>query len=284
MVDYPRAESRFWLIVQLRHGLTYSNLIKAVNDIRDGWARRSLWATMGVQDIRQRYRRSVIGPFWLTISMGVMVAALGLLYGTIFGQEIEDYLPYLAAGFVCWGLISSLILDGTRTFITNEGLIKQLSAPLSIYVYTVVWSNLIVFLHNVWIVFLVMLWFGKAPDWSMLLAVPAVGILLVNGVWLGLLLGLFSARFRDIPQLIASIVQVMFFLTPIIWRPEMLPGRALVLDLNPFYYLIELVRAPLLGTVPSTQILVGVSLITIVGWAVTMIFYTTYRWRLAYWV
>lgn len=279
-----RFGSTFWLIVQLKHGLTRQNLTKALNDIHAGWQRRGLWSTMGLQDIRGRYRRSVIGPFWLTLSMGIMVAALGFLYGAIFGQDLREYLPYLAAGFVCWGLISSLALDGTRAFIANEGLIKQLTAPLSIHVYTIVWSNLIVFLHNVWIYFLVALWFGKVPDWPMLLMIPALAILLFNGVWVALLLGLLSARFRDIPQIVASIVQVMFFLTPVIWTPEMLPGRALILDLNPFYYFIELVRAPLLGQVPSAQIFLGIAVITVTGWICAIIFYTIYRWRLAYWV
>jgi ABC-2 type transport system permease protein/lipopolysaccharide transport system permease protein len=277
-------ESGFRLSSQLKQGLTKHNFSKAIRDIRDGWARRELWSTMGLQDIRHRYRRSVLGPFWLTISMGVMVGALGLLYGAIFGQQLENYLPYLAAGFVCWGLISTLILDGTSAFIASEGLIKQLTAPLSVHVYTVVWRGLLIFLHNVWIYFVVAIVFGRSPGPALLLVIPAVAILLANGLWMGLLLGLLSTRFRDVPQIIASVVQVMFFLTPVIWKPEMLPGRALILDLNPFYYLVELVRAPLLGQIPSLQIILGVAVLTIGGWALALVFYTTYRWRLAYWV
>lgn len=284
MEHRSRTESRFWLISQLEQGLTRRNFVKAITDIHSGWNRRDLWTTIGLQDIRQRYRRSIIGPFWLTISMGVMVAALGLLYGTIFGQQLDEYLPYLAAGFVCWGLMSSLIIDGTGAFIASEGKIKQLSAPLSIHVYSVAWSNLIIFLHNIWVFFVVALWYGKMPGGIILLVVPAVVLLLVNGMWVGLLLGLLSTRFRDIPPIVASVVQVMFFLTPVIWRPEMLPGRALILDLNPFYYFVELVRAPLMGQVPSSNIVLGVVVITLAGWALTLVFYTSYRWRLAYWV
>ena len=284
MSQHNRGESGFLLTTQLKHGLTKRNFAKAVNDIRDGWARRALWSTMGLQDIRHRYRRSVIGPFWLTISMGVMVAALGLLYGAIFGQQLDDYLPYVASGFVCWGLISTLILDGTNAFIASEGLIKQLAAPLSVHVYTVVWRTLLIFLHNVWIYFAVAIWFGKVPGFAILLVIPAVAILLLNGVWMGLLLGLLSTRFRDVPQIVASAVQVTFFLTPVIWRPEMLQGRALILDLNPFYYLVELIRAPLVGQIPAFQIMVGAAAITIGGWFLALVFYTTYRWRLAYWV
>lgn len=271
------------LVAQLGEGLNSRNFRRAVADIVNGWQRRTLWGTMGLQDIRQRYRRSVIGPFWLTISMGVMVGALGVLYGTIFKQKMDDYLPYLSSGFVIWGLISSLVLEGTGAFIMGEGLIKQLAAPLSIHVYRVAWSNLIIFFHNVWIFFIVALWYAKNPGWVALACIPGLVVVVVNGVWIGLLFGLLSTRFRDIPQIVASVVQVMFFMTPIIWRPEMVPGRALILHLNPFYYLVEIVRAPLLGYVPGARVWLGVLLITVLGWCVALLFYTVYRWRLAYW-
>ena len=273
-----------WLFHQLKQGLTRQNLDKAVKDLRAGLESDGLWGTMGWQDIRNRYRRSNIGPFWLTISMGIMVGALGLLYGTIFGQPMEDYLPYLAAGLLIWGLLSSLILEGGRAFIAAEGLIKQLPAPLSIHVYRVAWSNLVIFMHNFVIYFAVAFWFEKYPHWPVLMVIPALALLLLNGVWIGLLLGLLSARFRDIPQISASIVQVMFFITPIMWKPEMLPDRALILELNPFYYLIEIVRAPLMSSWPSIKVVFGCLVITGIGWALALIFYTAYRWRLAYWV
>jgi ABC-2 type transport system permease protein/lipopolysaccharide transport system permease protein len=274
----------FWLVEQMKDGLTRENFSRAVGDIVGGWRSRRLWIMIGIQDIQKRYRRSIIGPFWITISMGVMIAALGLLYGAIFRQPLDVYLPYLAAGFVCWGLISSLALEGTAAFTANEGYIKQLSAPLSIHVYSVVWRNLVIFLHNVWIYFIVALWFGKAPGWTVFWAFPAFAVLLLNGLWIGILLGLFSTRFRDVPQIVASVVQVMFFLTPVIWTTDMLPGRALILDLNPFYYFLELVRAPLLGYLPSAQVVAGAVVITALGWVFALMFYTIYRWRLAYWV
>jgi len=277
--------SNIRLVAQLGAGLNVHNLNRAIDDIWRGfWVLRALWGTMGLQDIRQRYRRSLIGPFWLTISMGVMVAALGVLYGTILEQNMAEYLPYVASGFVVWGLISGLILEGTGAFIVGEGLIKQLSVPLSIHVYRVACSHLIIFFHNIWIFFIVALWYGKNPGWVALLTIPCLFLVVINGVWMGLLFGLISGRFRDIPQIVASVVQVMFFLTPVIWRPEMIPDRPMILHLNPFYYLIEIVRAPLLGNVPDQTVLSGVLLITAVGWASALLFYTVYRWRIAYWV
>ncbi len=265
--------------------VSHEQLQRAWRDLRDGWRLRSLWGTLAMQDIRQRYRRSKLGPFWLTISMGVMISALGLLYGTLFKIELGNFLPYVAAGFVVWGLMSGFVMDSTSSFIAAEGLIRQLSVPLSVHVYRDIWRNLLIFAHNIWIFVVISFWFGIFPGpVSFALALLGVSVLAFNALWLGLLLGLLSARFRDIPQIIASVIQVTFFLTPIIWQADMLPERAIVLSWNPFYHYLELVRAPLLGELPSFFNWVAVLLMTGTGWLLTIIIYAKYRWRIAYWV
>lgn len=272
------------LLNQVIQGLNTGNLIKATNDLADGWHHRHLWGTLGLHDVRKKYRRSTLGPFWITLSMGVMVSALGLLYGQIFGQRIDEYLPFLAAGFVIWGLISAMILEGCYTFIGAEGIIRQINAPLSIYAYKEVWSALIGFLHNILIFIIVATWFSKPLVWSMLLVFPALLMVLINGFWIVVFLGLLSARYRDVPLIVASVVQVVFFLTPIIWQPSMLPNRTFLLNYNPFFHLVEIMRAPLLGYAPAIENWIATSLIAIVGWLMTMILYSVYRWRIPYWV
>lgn len=280
----PRTAPFSGNLSQLRSGLTAKGFAKVVEDLSAGWRLHPLWTTMALQDTRHRYRRSVIGPFWITISMGVMVAALGILYGSILNQPLRDYLPYLATGFIVWGFLASLVQQGATSFIAAEGMIKQMSAPLSIYVYRAVCSDSIVLAHNLVIYLVVVLVFQMNPGWTVLLAVPAILVMLLNGVWLGILLGMLSARFRDVPQIISTALQVLFFITPIIWKPEMLPGRALVLDANPFYHFVEIARAPMLGQLPAWESWVAVLGITLVGWILALAFYTVFRWRLAYWV
>jgi ABC-2 type transport system permease protein/lipopolysaccharide transport system permease protein len=256
----------------------------AVRDIVDGARLWYVWGTLGWHDIRQRYRRSKIGPFWLTISMGVMIGALGGLYAGLFKADVAKYLPYVAVGFVVWGFISGLINDGCNAFIEGQGSIKQVRLPLSVYVYRVVWRNMIIFGHNLLIVVVVALVFAIRPGWTALLAVPAIVILCLNGVWAGLLLGLLSARFRDVPQIVTNAVQVVFFLTPIIWQPELLPGRALVVTFNPFFHAVEIVRAPLLGAPPPLLSWLAMLAATFVGAAVALAMYVRYRRRIAYWI
>ena len=278
------AEVSSALIQQLRHGLQTVQLCRALKDIRDGWQHRELWGTLGLHEVRQRYRRSTLGPFWITLSMGIMVFALGILYGQIFGQVLNEYMPFLAAGFVIWGLISAIILGGCQAFIAAEGMIRQLNAPLSIYAYREVWTALIAFGHNILVFIVVALWYGITPTVYSLWVVPATLLVVVNGFWMVLFLGLLSARFRDVPLIIASVVQVLFFLTPVIWQPTMLPDRAILLELNPFYHLVEIMRGPLLGLAPSWSNWFPVILMAIFGWVITLIFYSAYRWRIAYWV
>lgn len=243
-----------------------------------------MWATLGLHDIKQRYRRSMLGPFWITISMGIMIAALGTLYSQIFQVEIKEYLPYLAAGLFCWALIANIINDSCQVFIGGEHLIKQLSAPLSIYVYRMLWSNLLLAAHNVWVYVITAMLFAVEVNWATLLFLPALALLVLNGIWIGLFLGLFSVRFRDVPMTVQSITQVMFFITPIFWKPDMLPGRALLLDANPFYHFITILRAPLLGQAPPLEHWLAVFMTAVVGWCLAFLLYSAYRWRIAYWV
>ena len=256
----------------------------AIRDIVEGARALRLWRMLGWQDVRQRYRRSKLGPFWLTISMGVLVTALGVLYSALFRIEVADYLPFVAVGFIVWSLVSGLINEGCTAFIDAERIIKQVDMPLSVHAYRVVWRNFIILGHNAAIYVAVAAIFSIWPGWAGLLAIPGLLLLYLNGVWTGLLAGLVCSRFRDVSQIVASVVQVAFFLTPIIWKPELLPDRALVLDLNPFFHLVEIVRAPLLGHSPSLVSWLAVLGITLGGWLAALAMYRRYRWRIAYWV
>lgn len=256
----------------------------ALLDLVEGARTSHLWGLLGWQDIRRRYRRSIIGPFWLTISMGVLVAVLSTLYGALLKVEIAEYAPFVALGFIVWAMISALITDGCAAFTSAESMIKQVDLPLSVHVYRMVWRNILIFCHNAAIFVAVAIIFSIWPGWAGLLVVPGLILLCLNGLWMGLLFGLVSARFRDVPPIMDSIVRIAFFVTPIIWMPELLPGRAVLLDLNPFYHFLELVRAPLLGQTPELASWLAVVGIMVAGWLATFALFCHYRGRIAYWI
>ena len=262
-----------------------SNFTKAVDDLRNGLNAWELWGTLGWHDLRQRYRRSTFGPLWLTLSMGIMAGTIGVLYAGIFGQDIHDYLPFLAVGLIVWGFISTSIIEPCYVFILSEGVIRQVRAPLSIHIYRVVWRNLIVLAHNMVIYIIILIVFGIWPGAPVLLAIPALLLLSISAFSTGLLIGLLSARFRDLPPIIANATQILFLLTPILWRTDQLTGsRKLLAQLNPLYYIVEVMRMPLLGQVPPASNWICVIVVVALSCAVTLWFYVRFRARIAYWV
>lgn len=289
---------------------------RAIDDITRGLRAKQLWGHLGWQDIKQRYRRSVIGPFWITISQAVIALGLGLLYSQLFHTPVQVFLPFLSTGFIIWGFVSGCLSEGMETFITNEGLIKQLPAPLSVYMLRTVWRQTLMLAHNMVVYVAVLAIFFTALNhpyslgtqdglcdsshfchpglsWTILLAIPGFLLLALNAAWVTLLLGIISTRFRDIPQVINSLIQLLFYGTPIVWPVDQLlsggtrDGISWVLPIiqaNPLYHFIQVVRAPLLGQsfTPGNWIVVGA--ITIVGWALALVAMRNYRSRVSYWV
>ncbi|OLT11280.1 sugar ABC transporter permease [Pseudonocardia sp. CNS-139] len=263
---------------------------RAFADLRDGWRQRPLWGYLGWQDIKQRYRRSVLGPLWISISMAVIAVAMGILYGALFGEDIRTFLPYVATGLLIWNFVNGCILEGSEVFIANEGLIKFLPAPLSLHVYRLVWRQTLFFMHNlvVWAILVVI--FPQPLSWTVLLAIPAFALLIVNGTWIAVLTGIIATRFRDIPPIIASVANLLFFMTPIVWQYDRLlqnpavAERARIAEINPVMHFVEIVRQPLLGTPIVGHHWIVVGAITVVGCLAALVCLRNYRARVAYWV
>jgi ABC-2 type transport system permease protein/lipopolysaccharide transport system permease protein len=279
--DEPRKPLRSPLVTRGGTGFAFG---MALSDFSQGLASWRLWVRLGWNDILQRYRRSMLGPFWLTASMAVMVSALGGLYSQLFNTPIHDFLPYLCVGLLLWNLMSSFLIEGGALFTGAESYIKQVRLPYSVYVYRSSWSKLVIFAHNFIIYFGVLLYFQVWPGAVALLAIPGLLLILLNGAAITLCIGMVSARFRDVPQLINSLVQIIFFVTPIMWKPELLRGRTYIADLNPFYHLLEIVRAPLLGDLPLARSYFAVLLITVINVVVGGAFFARFRSRISYWV
>ncbi len=259
------------------------NLAKALADMGQSIKRRELWLYLGWRDVKSQYNRSIIGPFWLTLSMGVMVLGLGVLYSQILSIDVAVYLPKLAIGLIVWGLINGTVIGACRVFISAGSALRQLRLPVSVFVFQFVWGQLISFAHNFLIYIVVALVFAINPGWAVLLFVPAMIIVVLNGFFVSLVLGPLCARFRDVPMIVASVMQIVFFMTPIIWSADAMSHRSFLLTANPFYHLIEIIRDPLLGR-PGTfeNWMVSVGLTVALG-AFATAFFARYRARIVYW-
>jgi ABC-2 type transport system permease protein len=274
----PGAPSRSWA--------------RSFDDLVGGWQQRHLWGHLGWQDIKQRYRRSVLGPIWISITMAVTAVALGILYAGLFGNDLSVQLPYILVGFIIWNFISGCISEGSEVFIANVGLITHLPAPLSVHLYRLIWRQTLFFVHNLVVYAIMLVVFPQSLHWSDLTALPAFALLVVNGAWVALLLGIVTTRFRDLTPITQSVVQLAFFLTPIVWIYQDLLNspnpaiahRARLAELNPFLHFVEILRRPMLGEPQELRHWIVVLVITVVGWAVTLVVLRQYRARVSYWV
>jgi ABC-2 type transport system permease protein len=210
-----------------------------------------LWTMLGWNDIRQRYRRSTLGPFWITLSMAVFIGVLGVIYSRIFHVDVKTYLPFLTGGYVTWGFISQVVNESCGAFQEGERIIKQIRLPYGLYVFRVIWRSFIVFLHTIVIFIPVALVFHVSLKFTTFLIIPGLVLLLANLSWIGLTLAILATRFRDMVQIVATLTQILMFATPIMWPVSSLGEATWIANINPLYHVIELVRAPLLGSEPG---------------------------------
>lgn len=257
----------------------------AMADIAEGmhlW--RLAWA-LGWLDIRLRYRGSMLGPFWLTISTGVMVAALGVLYSTLFKIELKEYLPFLALSQVLWGFLAALVSEACNVFTDAEGVIRSVRMPFFVFSMRGLIRNAIVLGHNIVVIVVVFAIFRMWPHPGSLLALPGLLLWAIDALALTLLLGGFCARFRDIQPIVNSIMQIAFFMTPVIWKPNQLsPAGIANLAFNPFYDLLEVVRGPILGSDIAATTWIGACVYSLALCAIAWAFFVRARGRIAFWV
>lgn len=259
-------------------------LERALDDLATGFSRWRLAAALARLDIRNRYRGSVLGPFWLSLSTAIMVVALGLLYSTLFTLPLGEYMPYLAVGLIVWGLVSQTVTDACESLTSAEGVIRQLPLPFTVHALRCVFRNAAVAAHSLPLIALVFLFFGHLPGPEALLAVPGLLLVAANAFALAIVLGMVCARFRDIPPIVGSVLQLAFFMSPVLWKPELLGDRQAWLPLNPFYVLMETVRGPLVeGGAPGMVWLAAVGF-TLLTCALAFAFFVRFRGRIAFWV
>ncbi len=236
------------VIIAASHGWR-AKLNHAARDLGETFRLWPLVWTLSLFDIRLRYRGSLLGPFWLTLSTAVMIGAMGFLYARLFHQNVGGYLPFLTVSLILWSFISTVTSEGATCFTQSESMLRSMRMPHSLHAARVVVRNLLVLAHNIVVVAAVFMIFHIVPSLSAFSLVPAALLWCMDAFALSLLLGIFGARFRDIPPIINSVMQIAFYITPIMWNPDMLAHRGLarvLVEFNPFFGIMEIMRGPLL--------------------------------------
>lgn len=259
----------------------------ALKDIKDGFKAWRVWLLLAYHDIKVRYLRSILGPFWITLSMAVTVYSMGYLYAHLFHTDMEHYYPFLVASMLTWTLVSTLLLELTDVFMFCHGLIKEIKLPYSLYIHRVITRNILIFFHNFIVMIPIYFIFLNTAKINLnsLFIIPGLTIIYINAFIYGMILAIIGARYRDISQIIKSLVQIIFFITPIMWSPAILPeSKRFIVNLNPFYSFLELVRAPLLGTLPTLFNLLIAFFVTLFGFLICLKLFISYRARIIYWI
>ena len=260
----------------------------AWDDFKESLQHWRIWLMLAYQDIKLRYRRSVLGPFWITISMAITVYSMGYLYSHLFRINFNDYFPYLVGGILGWSLISTNILDFVEVFILSENIIKQIKLPYTIHIHRVAARNTIIFFHHLLIIVPAVMIFhatAKTSGYLLMMLIPGLLLIYINAFCYGIVIAMIGTRFRDVPQIIKSFISVVFFVTPVIWNPDLLPAdKRFFISLNPFYSFIELIRAPLTGHFMTPFQLIMVTVITLIGIFASYLLFSAHRARIVYWI
>jgi ABC-type polysaccharide/polyol phosphate export permease len=262
----------------------FSIINSGMNEIKHALKSHEQWIYMAILDIKLRYRRSIIGPWWVTISTSILIIMLGFLFSQIFGQKIDAYLPFFAVGFIVWNWIAAQVSDAAGGFLQFQGMIRQLKLPFPVFTLRLNMRQLIILAHNSIIIALVLLFIGQGLSWKSIIAIPSLILIQMNLSLLSIIIAIFCSRYQDMTQVISIFTQILFFFTPILWQVDILKNRMYLAEMNPIYHWIEIIRAPLLGQLPSlNNYLWSVATLIFLLLASTY-FLDRYRSRIVYWL
>jgi len=257
----------------------------AFRDLKGSGQRLGLAWSLAWHDIVSRYRGSILGPFWITLSMGLMVLGIGFLYANLFKIPLNEFLPFVALGIVFFGVMTGVINEGCDTFVQAKGMLSQTSLPMFTFVWRTVLRNLISLAHHLVIVLAVLTVYGYWARADVPQALVGLVLMIVNVSWASMLAGIASARFRDIPQIVVSVMQFAIFMTPVFWTPDRFSGQHMaILHANPFYHLLDAVRAPLLGQAVAPHSYLVLVLMALGGWTLTFALFARTRRRIVHYL
>ncbi|MDH3378373.1 MAG: ABC transporter permease [Gammaproteobacteria bacterium] len=256
----------------------------AIADITEGLFRWELWLLLAWGDIQRRYRRSLFGPLWTSLSVGVFVLALGPLYAQLMHVDLESYLPHLILGMLAWNLMANVMLEGCREFTGSGELIRSIRLPYSMFIYRLVARNGIVFLYQSLVFVGAAVVLGLAPNVKWLLVIPGFILFVLNMIWIGFICSLVATRYRDFIELLSAALRIMFFVTPIIWMPDVSPRFEVVAEWNPVFHFIEVLRGPFMLAQINVHAWIVMTVFTVAGLTIAMKLFVKYRSRVAFWL
>jgi lipopolysaccharide transport system permease protein len=264
--------------------LTKAQLDTALGDLYSGISSWRLSHFLAWQDVKQKYRRSTLGPIWQTLSFGIQMFTMSFVSSFLFGTSITKSMPFVCAGMLFWSLFTQMISDGAVLFVSSSRYITQIKSPLTMFLLLAAWRNVILIAHNATIYVVIAIFLVIIPGPSIVLWPLGFALDMACLSWMALVSAIVSARYRDVPLIIQNILGILFWFTPLIYFPEQLGSNRIITDYNPFTHMVALVREPLLGGTPSLTNWLVVLVLTVIGWIGTFLFFARFRARVVYWL
>lgn len=257
----------------------------SISDFIISFKKHDLWFFLGCNDIKQKYRRSKLGKSWLIVSTAIFMGMISIVWSTLFKQNLHEYLPYFSISWILWIYISTVLSESTTGFTQYEYIIKQIKLPFPIYILRLITRNIIVFLYNFILIFIIILFVGKGWSFTSLLAIIGFTFLTISLFSLSMIIAIITTKHRDFQMIVQSVLPVIFYVSPIMWQSKLIIGKhQWLIDYNPLVPFFDLIRKPIFGIVPDFYTYEKVIFFTILIFFISLIMYRKSKFKIAYWL
>ncbi len=242
------------------------------------------WNFLALNEIKQKYRRSTLGTLWVSLSTAIAILGIGPIYSVLFNTKLSDYFMVVSIGLISWNFISAIIGESCGAFIANAGMIKDTNLPIETYCYVVIWRNILLLLQNLLILYVIFNTFGFKiyPNYRLMIVISITAYFLSN---LGMILSFACTRFRDLSQIVDSLMRLLFFMTPILWLvKDTKLGESPLVKYNIFYYLVDLLRNAFINNSITLNHLLLIILLAACTGLVRNIVIKKYKNKVVYWL
>jgi lipopolysaccharide transport system permease protein len=243
------------------------------------------WFYPGIISLKTRYSRTALGPFWETITISIFIGFAGFLWSKIFRIDIQNFIPHLFCGMVIWKFYATVIGSSALTYIENGALIKSIKHEYITHNLKCVFRDFLIFLHNLPICLLVVFYFNGF-NLNILYLFFVFPIVIISAFFISYILSLVCLRYRDLHYLIQSLMQLIFFFTPIMWKPDQIESKVTLFVVKPniIYHYVEIIRSPILGS-PPPLLSLGITILFMFFLLFVVNFlYQKYNNRIPYWL
>jgi lipopolysaccharide transport system permease protein len=245
-----------------------------IRNLTELYQYRALLLALAVRELKARYRASVLGFLWTFLNPTLNMLVYVLVFGVLMRSAVPNYPYYLFSGLIPWIFFASSVMGGTTSISDRRDLLTKVRFPAQVLPATVVLTNLINFLLSVPLLVGLGLFFGVLPTWHLVFLVPVLLVQTFFTLALTYLLAALNVAFRDLQHIVGNLVQMAFFLTPVLWDLKSVPAiggmtpeetQVLILQLNPMASVMSAWRDLFYEQrIPNWQPLISVTAISLV--------------------